>query len=47
VGEGDAILTEEQRQELYQAIDYDESTAMQTAVDIPKEVYTIIYLSYL
>ncbi|GES89872.1 vacuolar protein sorting-associated protein vps13 [Rhizophagus clarus] len=36
-GEGDSILTDEQRKELYQAIDYDESTAVQTAVDFPKE----------
>ncbi|EXX73461.1 Vps13p [Rhizophagus irregularis DAOM 197198w] len=36
-GEEESILTDEQRQELYQAIDYDESTAVQNAVDFPKE----------
>ncbi|CAG8609296.1 9150_t:CDS:10, partial [Funneliformis caledonium] len=37
VNEGDTLLTDEQRKELFQAIDYDESAATQTTVDIPKE----------
>ncbi|CAI2166885.1 9593_t:CDS:10 [Funneliformis geosporum] len=41
--EGDTILTEEQRQELFQAIDYDETAAIQTNVDLPKE-WTILSL---
>nr|CAG8504476.1 8535_t:CDS:10 [Entrophospora candida]CAG8514013.1 6898_t:CDS:10 [Entrophospora candida] len=35
--EGDIVLTDEQRQELYQAIDYDEKAAVIESVDFPKE----------
>ncbi|CAG8475084.1 9038_t:CDS:10, partial [Acaulospora morrowiae] len=37
----DTILTEEQRQELYKAIDYDESAAVTESIDLPKELTKI------
>ncbi|KAG9302115.1 hypothetical protein G9A89_020549 [Geosiphon pyriformis] len=33
----DSVLTEEQRQELYNAIDFDEKAAVTSAIDIPRE----------